>query len=65
MFLKLKVEMQSYFGCKVCRVCLSPEVVAPLTSIFGDNAEIAENFQAVTGIKVSFICFSQMPLMTL
>ena len=42
------------FGFKVCRVCLSPDEVTKLTSMFAGDGSIGHKFQEFSGVDVSF-----------
>jgi hypothetical protein len=50
------------FDFSVCRVCIAPECVATLTSLFEGNAEKAEKFKAISGIDVSFLASNVLVL---
>lgn len=41
------------FGFRVCRVCLTPENAASLTSLVSENGENFEVLQLIAGIDVS------------
>ena len=41
------------FGFEVCRVCLSPDEVTKLTSVFAGDGSIGRKFQEISGVDVS------------
>lgn len=45
--------MQINYHLKVCRMCLCPEKVASLISLFEGNAERADKFHKFSGVDVN------------
>lgn len=44
------------FGFEACRLCLAPNNIKKLTSMFAGDGDFAEMYQQLSGVDVSLFC---------